>query len=67
MFTTTFSLLHLRLIYMYFISFFMIIDMTSLVHSSMPICAINPDNRSVTVIVRLMRFMKVRTYEQRKI
>ena len=45
----------------------MIIDMTSLVHSSMPICAINPGNRSVTVIVRLMRFMKVRTYEQRKI
>ena len=43
----------------------MLTDMSGLVHTSMPICAINPGNRSVTLIVRLMRSMTVRVYEQR--
>jgi len=44
---------------------FMIIDMSGLVRDSMPICAINPCGRSVTLIVRLMRTMVVRIYGQR--
>lgn len=40
-------------------------DMSGLVHTSMPICVINPYNRLVTLIVRLVQSMTVRVYEQR--
>ena len=43
----------------------MVTDMLGLVHTSMPIYAINPCNRSVTLIVRLMQAMTVQVYGRR--
>lgn len=39
--------------------------MSASVYSIMPICAINPYSRSVTLLVRLMRVMSVRSYGRR--